>query len=162
MHINTLFGTVAYRRHVYYDRDTRDEDGKCRCVYPLDERLGMTVFQSYTEAVVETVVKQCTQVSFRKAAEAVSEMTGLSISHGTAWNMVQRFGHGLDENDKQLVEKDRQNQLDGERVVPVVFEEADGDYLPIQRHNRKKKEKERREVKRTVTYEGWKKQAEPD
>ena len=108
-HINTLFGTVAYRRHVYYDRDTRDEGGKCKCVYPLDERLGMTVFQAYTEAVVETVVGQCTHVSFRKAAKAVSDMTGLSISHGTAWNMVQRFGHGLDEYDKQLVEKDRQN-----------------------------------------------------
>lgn len=161
-HINTLFGTVAYHRHVYYDRDTCDEDGKCMCIYPLDERLGMAVFQSYTEAVVETVVKRCTQVSFRKAAEAVSEMTGLSISHGTAWNMVQRFGHGLDEYDKQLVEKDRQNQLDGERVVPVIFEEADGDYLPIQRRNRKKKEKERREVKLAVTYEGWKKEAEPD
>jgi hypothetical protein len=161
-HINTLFGTVTYRRHVYYDRGTRDDDGKCRCVYPLDERLEMTVFQSYTEAVVETVVKQCTQESFRKAAEAVSEMTGLSISHGTAWNMVQQFGHGLDEHDKQLVEKDRQNQLDGERVVPVVFEEADGDYLAIQRRSRKKKERERKEVKLAVTYEGWKKQAEPD
>jgi hypothetical protein len=111
---------------------------------------------------VETVVKKCTQVSFRKAAEAVSEMTGLSISHGTAWNMVQQFGRSLDEHDKQLVEKDRQNQLDGERVVPVVFEEADGDSLAIQGRNRKKNEKERKEVKLAVTYEGWKKQAEPD
>lgn len=160
--IHTLFGTVSYSRHVYYDNETFGEDGKRKCVYPLDDCLGMTIFQSYTEAVVETVIKRCTEVSFRKAAEAVSEMTGLSISHTTAWNMLQEFGCSLDDHDRRLVEKDKQQQLDGEKVVPVLFEEADGDYLSIQRRGRTKKEKERKEVKLAVTYEGWQKQSRSD
>ena len=156
--IHTLFGTVSYSRHVYYDNEAVDAEGKRKCVYPLDERLGMTVFQSYTEAVVETVVKRCTEVSFRKAAQSVNEMTGLSLSHTTAWSMVQQFGRSLDDCDRRLVEKYSQHQLDGEKVVPVLFEEADGDYLPIQRRGRTKREKERKEVKLAVTYEGWQRQ----
>lgn len=160
--IHTLFGTVTYRRHVYYDNETLGEDGKRKCIYPLDESLGMTIFQSYTEAVVETVVKRCTEVSFRKAAQAVSEMTGLSLSHATAWSMFQEFGRSLDDHDRRLVEKDNQQQLDGEKVVPVLFEEADGDYLPMQRRGRTKKVKERKEIKLAVTYEGWRKESNSD
>mgnify|MGYP001810643287 CR=1 FL=1 len=156
--VHTLFGTVTYKRHVYYDHEIQGEDGKSKCVYPLDETLEMTVFQTYTEAVVETVLKRCTETSFRKAAAAVSEMTGLSVSHATAWNMFQAFGRSLSHHDRNLVEKDQQNELDGPKAVPVLFEEADGIYVPTQKRGRKEKTKEHKEIRLAVTYEGWKQQ----
>jgi hypothetical protein len=160
--IHTLFGTVSYKRHVYYDHGTQSEDGRSKCVYPLDEKLGMTVFQTYTEAVVETVLKRCTETSFRKAAASVSEMTGLSVSHATAWSMFQEFGRSLTLRDQALVDQDQKNELDGPKVVPVLFEETDGVYVPIQRKGRKKPAKERKEIRLAVTYEGWKKPKECD
>ena len=156
--IHTLFGTVSYKRHVYYDHETQEEDGKGKCVYPLDETLEMTVFQTYTEAVVETILKRCTETSFRKAAASVSEMTGLTVSHATAWSMFQEFGRCLSYHDQTLVDKDQRNELDGPKAVPVLFEEADGIYVPTQKRGRKKKVKEHKEILLAVTYEGWEKQ----
>ena len=42
--------------------------------------------------IIELVVKNISEVSYRVCAEMISKMTGLSISGVGVWNIVQKLG----------------------------------------------------------------------
>lgn len=43
------------------------------------------------------------------------------------WNVIQALGGKVCENETELTEKHKKEQLKGEKEVPVLFEEADGE-----------------------------------
>ena len=92
--------------------------------------------------------------SYRNTAKNITELSGQSISHGGAWDVVQALGEKIKEDEAIYVNKLEQDELFGEKEVPVLFEEADGVYINIQGKDRLISGK--LEMKVAVAYEGWK------
>lgn len=82
--------------------------------------------------------------------------TNASLSHTTAWNVIQKIGEKLKEREEQLVNKYEQGKLIGKREIDVLFQEADGAWLSMQGKDRPKKGR-KKEMKIAVNYEGFKK-----
>lgn len=56
-------------------------------------------------------------------------MTGQSISHQGVWNVVQKPGSQIEAKENRYIELSKEHKLQGEREVPVLFEEADGIFV---------------------------------
>ena len=151
--IKTVYGDVPYKRHVY---QTRDEYGVSHCVYLLDENLNMNKIGLISENCVEMMISSITEVSYRNCAEKVTEMTGLSISHTGVWNVIQKLGDKLEQDEAELRSVNKNEKIKGEKEVPVVFEEADGVWLILQGNDRKKRSNTKAEMKAAIAYDGWK------
>ena len=61
----------------------------------------------------------------------VSQTTGQVISHGGAWNLVQKLGDKICAEEKTLVEEMDAGTIKGEEVTPILFEEIDGVYISM-------------------------------
>ena len=166
--IKTKTGLVEYTRTKYI---TKDENGKNRCVYLIDEMLNIKEMGQVSGGIIELIVKNIKEVSFRVCAETIENMTGLSISGVAVWNIVQRLGEEIKKYEKEKVEAFEEDKLKaGEKETPIVYQEADGIMIYTQGKDRQeqiekyKKEhpdeevpkKERNiEIKLGMTYEGW-------
>ncbi len=150
--IKTVYGEVSYDRHVY---QTCDEYGLKHCVYLLDENLSLNRIGLISENYVEMLVSSITEISYRNCAKSVSETTGLPISHTGVWNVIQALGEKLEDDEKELVETDRNKNVRGSREVPVLFEEADGVWLNLQGKDRKQRKYPKAEMKAAIAYDGW-------
>ncbi|NDL68724.1 UPF0236 family transposase-like protein [Anaerotalea alkaliphila] len=146
--IKTIYGTVEYSRRVY---ERTSEEGKKEYVYLLDQEMQMERIGLLSTNLAEKIVEGATKLSYRATADEVSSMTGQSISHGGAWNLVQTLGEKLDEEEKGLVAAMKQERLQGEEETPILFEEMDGIYLNMQRKDRPAK-KGKREMKVSMAY----------
>jgi len=155
-HIETKMGRVNFERRQYVYKD--EDDRKCY-VFLLDKELELSQIGKISSALIEMIVKQVTTESFRNSANSVSEMTGIDISHGTAWSVTQKLGEKIEEDEKNKIALFNAEKSIGEKEVPVLFEEADGVYIKIQGKDRKANGKSR-EMKVGVTYEGWEKEGE--
>lgn len=153
--LKTLMGEVRYNRTVY---ETRMENGEKGYVYLLDEALRLDTFGKVTSNLAARIAECVSVCSYREAAEKVSGMTGQSISHGGAWNVIQDLGAKLsevEEADEQLAKAD---QGRGEVITPILFEEADGVWINMQGADRSKKRR-KCEMKMAAAYDGWEEQA---
>ena len=132
--IKTLMGEVPYTRRCYKKKTGGH-------VFLLDEILGIGGGCGLaSENLAEQIVIACSEKSFRKAAGSISSLTGQGISAMGAWNVFQRFGERLDGQEKRLRELDQADaagQL-GNVACPVLFEEMDDVWLPMQREKRRK------------------------
>ena len=150
--IKTKMGEVTYRRICYR---VQDAEGK-RHEYLLDKVLGMrSEYGLVSTALADKIVNECMDKSFRKAAKSISELTGQTISHGGAWNLVQRSGELVREQEERLEELRQAEVVSGELESPVLFEELDGVWLCMQGKDRPKKGR-KRELKIATGYAGWK------
>ena len=150
--IKTVYGEVSYARHVY---QTCDEYGIKHYVYLLDDNLSLNRIGLISENYVELLISSITETSYRNCAERVSETTGLSISHAGVWNVIQTLGEKLEEDEKELIEADKNKKIKGSREVPVLFEEADGVWLNLQGKDRKQRRYPKAEMKAAIAYDGW-------
>ena len=82
-----MFGEVVYARTVY-----QHVNGKTEWIYLLDEALEMDKIGLISTNLAEKIVETITKESYRGTADVVSQTTGLVISHGGAWNLVQKLG----------------------------------------------------------------------
>lgn len=148
--VKTKMGEVSYQRHYY-----RQEEGKeRRHVFLLDEMLGLGENGLYSATMIDLVVEECLKTSFAKAAETVSEMTGQSISHMGAWQILQKCGAQVAERERELAELNDQGGLQGKIETKVLFEEMDGVWLSMQGPDRPKRSG-KREIKIATQYGGW-------
>ncbi len=85
-------------------------------------------------------------------------MVLLSISAGGVWNVVQRLGERISEEEEHAVKQMNAGQAEGAKEIPVLFEEMDGVWLNMQDKNHKKMKKQ--EMKVFTMYEGWDAQKE--
>jgi hypothetical protein len=61
--------------------------------------IGGTGF--FSELLCEMIAKAACEGSYRSAARSVSELTGQSISHTAAWNVIQQLGKRVDAQEQE-------------------------------------------------------------
>ena len=91
-----------------------------------------------------------TEAPYRVAAETISNTCGQTISSSGVWNMMQRLGERIDEEEQYAVKEMHADRAQGEKVIPVLFEEMDGIWLHMQNSNHKKMKKQ--EMKKSSMY----------
>ena len=148
--IKTVYGEVEYCRRVY---KTNLEDGEKTYVYLLDEAMQMDKIGLISTNLAEKIAMTVTESPYRVAADAISSTCGQSISAGGAWNMMQRLGERISEEEDHAVKQMNADQSEGTKEIPVLFEEMDGVWLHMQDKNHKKMKKQ--EMKVCTMYEGW-------
>ena len=99
--IKTVYGEVTYSRKVY---QTKFPDGKNAHVYLLDEAMRMDKIGMISTNLAEKIAMTVTEEPYRVAAETISSTCGQSISHGGAWNLVQKLG-GADQRRREPCRK---------------------------------------------------------
>ena len=148
--IKTVYGVVEYSRRVYR---SVTGDGKTAYVYLLDKYLGMDKIGLISENLAEKIADLATEAPYRETASAVTGMTGISISAQGAWNIMQKLGERVSDEECHDVAKMNSGESEGKRIIPVLFEEMDGVWIRQQGGHHEKKPMQ--EVKVATTYEGW-------
>lgn len=148
--IKTVYGEVEYCRRVYR---TSLEDGAKAYVYLLDEAMQMDKIGLVSTNLAEKIAMTVTESPYRVTADAISSTCGQSISAGGVWNMMQRLGERISEEEGHAVRQMNAGQAEGRREIPVLFEEMDGVWLSMQDEHHKKMKKQ--EMKVFTMYEGW-------
>ena len=167
--IKAKTGLVEYTRTKYI---TKNEEGKNQCIYLIDEMLHIKEKGQISSGIIELIVKNIAEVSYRVCAEMINNMTGLTISGVAVWNIVQQLGEDIKQYEKEKVEAFQEDKLKaGEKETPTIYQEADGIMIYTQGKDREeqiKKYKEQHpneevpkkvrniEIKLGMTYEGWK------
>ena len=144
--VMTRFGEVTINRRVY-----RDQDG-CYHAY-LDEHLGLPKGQLATPSLTEAIVELSTHVPYRTAQQTVEKLTAGVVSTMTVHRMVQQVGQSAlkeeEENWRACFERGEQVHH-GDRGVKVLYTEADGVWVHLQRETQS-----HYELKSGICYEGW-------
>lgn len=148
--IKTVYGDVEYRRKVYR---TSLEDGEKAYVYLLDEAMQMDKIGLISTNLAEKIAMTITESPYRVTADIISSTCGQSISAGGVWNVMQRLGERISEEEEHAVKQMNADQTEGTKEIPVLFEEMDGVWLHMQDKNHKKMKKQ--EMKVFTMYEGW-------
>ena len=167
--IKAKTGLVEYTRTKYI---TKNEEGKNKCIYLIDELLHIKEKGQISGGIIELIVKNIAEVSYRVCAEMINNMTGLSISGVAVWNIVQQLGEDIKKYEKEKVEAFQEDKLKaGEKETPTIYQEADGIMIYTQGKDRKEqiekykaqhpneevpKKVRNIEIKLGMTYEGWK------
>ena len=148
--IKTVYGEVTYNRHVY---QKVLEDGRKSCVYLLDEMMQMEKIGLISTNLAEKIAMTVTESPYRVTADIISSTCGQGISASGVWNVMQRLGEKISEEEEYAVKQMNADQTEGKKEVAVLFEEMDGVWLNIQdEHHRKMK---KQEMKVFTMYEGW-------
>ena len=121
--IKTVYGEVTYQRKVY---QTRIGDGRNAHIYLLDEAMHMDKIDLISTNLAEKIAMTVTETPYRVTAEAISSTCGQSISHGGVWNLVQKLGERIKEEEEYAVKQMEAGQAEGKGMLPVLFEEMDG------------------------------------
>lgn len=148
--IKTVMGEVEYKRAIY---EHIDEVGAKKYVHLLDEFLDMKTIGKLSGTLIEKVLENSTVTPYRKAAENICSITRQTISHGAVWGIVKNFGEKLQKDEEERSKRYKLGKLNGEREAKVLFMEADGLWLSMQRKDRPKKGK--KEIKLGIHHEGW-------
>lgn len=147
--IKTVYGEVEYQRNVYR---TETEDGQSAHIFLLDEAMQMDKIGLISTNLAEKIALTVTESPYRVTADIINDTCGQSIRAGGVWNMMQRLGERIGEEESHAVRQMNAGQPEGEKMVPVLFEEMDGVWLNMQdEHHRKMK---KQEMKVFTMYEG--------
>ncbi len=154
-HVNTVMGVIEYSRRIY---ECYNDDNKKEYIYLLDQYLNNETIGHVSTNLAEKIIERSLEESYRKTAEAVESATNTSLSHTTAWNVIQKVGKKLEEIDQQLIKRYEHGNINGQREIDVLFQEADGVWINMQGKDRPKSGKSsKKEMKIAKFYEGWKK-----
>ena len=105
---------VSYGRHVY---QTKLEDGKKACVYLLDEAMQMEKIGLISTNLAEKLAMTVTEAPYRVTAETISSTCGQSISAGGVWNVMQRLGERISEEEEHAVKQMHADQSEGKKEI---------------------------------------------
>lgn len=138
----------------------------------LYEMLHIKEKGQISSEIIELIVKNMAKVSYRVCAEMIDNMTRISISGVSVWNVVQQLGEEIKQYEKEKVEVFQEDKLKaGEKETPTIYQEVNGIMIYTQGKDRKeqiKKCKEQHpnekrpkkvrnvELKLGMTYKGWK------
>jgi hypothetical protein len=144
--ILTSFGEITIRRRLYMDSNKGYH-------ILLDEYMNWKPNQQATPNLTEAIVDSATKLSFRNTAEEVDKYTLGVISASTVHRILQRVSQTTIDEDRRLHEswyEKGQVPLPPEKKKSLLFSEADGMYVHLQRE-----EQEHYELKSGIMYEGW-------
>jgi len=145
----TRMGDVEYKRSQYVSH----EDGKKKYVYLLDMAIGEQVVGHFSQSMAETIAESNCCMSYRHSAQTISETTGLSVSHTTAWKVTQLLGERAEERERSDAKLARNGEGRGKTEAALLFEEQDGIWLNLQGNDRKKRGSAI-EMKVAIAYSG--------
>lgn len=148
--IKTVYGSVEYGRTVYR---TVLGNGERAYVYLLDEAMQMDKIGLISTNLAEKLAMTVTESPYRVTAQIMNSTCGQNISAGGVWNVIQRLGERISEEEEHAVKQMNADQTEGKKEIPVLFEEMDGVWLNMQDGNHKKMKKQ--EMKVFTMYEGW-------
>ncbi len=83
-----------------------------------------------------------TESPYRVTADIISSTCGQNISASGVWNVMQRLGERISEEEDHAVKQMNVGQSEGKREIPVLFEEMDGVWLNMQDEHHKKMKKQ--------------------
>lgn len=137
--IETLFGTVEFKRRVYEDKQTGER------VYALDEALGLRKRARVSPGLRQMAVLQAVDASsYRGARDNLKQFYGhQALSHEAIRQCVLKAGALIEAEARRARE-----MPEGKRKVKVLFIEADGIMVSRQRVGK-------REARLAISYEGW-------
>ena len=145
----TRFGDVRVRRRLY-----RAPDGTGH--FLLDAHLRWPAGQVATPAFAALLVDWATDVPFRRAARRVAQSTAGVVSGSTAWRLLQQVAPRVLAHEAAThaawAATGALPAPAGERVVPVLYVEADGVWVKTQREPA---HLTGLELKCASSYEGW-------
>lgn len=148
------FGEVTVRRRLY--RDDKDEYHLL-----LDEHLNWRPNQEATPSLTAALVDSATKLSFRKASVEAEKYSAGVLSATTVHRLLQKVTQDATQEDKaewhDCFEHGRLPPS-GRRKVPVLYVEADGVCVHLQREGKQK----RCELKNAIAYEGWEQLSQRD
>ena len=142
----TRFGEVVVRRRMY-----RDGDGNT--MFALDDYLGWKPRQQASPSLTESIVSMASAVPFRMANKMVSDLTAGVLSPMTVHRLLSGVGQSAmdDEYDRWESCFERgEDVCDGQQQADVLYTEADGVWVHLQREDQK-----HYEVKSGIAYRGW-------
>jgi hypothetical protein len=148
--IKTVLGEVEYYRTMY---EFRQEDGSKRYVYLLDEAIGKNGTGFISDFLSAQISTAACESSYRATAHSISEMTGQTISHTAAWNVVQKLGKKLDVQEREAAVLAAKGKGKGTLETKVLFEELDGIHISLQGKSRKIHGSSK-EMKVAIAYDG--------
>ena len=126
--VKTRLGTIEYRRNVYIDRSVADG---IKCVHLLDEDLEIDKIGQVAREMCEVAGELACESSYRAAARAITETTGLSISHQGVWNIVQKLGEVRGRQIERHAELARLGRGVGCVESNLLYEENDGIWIKL-------------------------------
>jgi len=86
--IKTLFGSITIKRRYY-------EDPQGNYHYLLDEYLNLPSNDRQSPDLKEAAIKLIKDESYRKSAQKIEELLGVSTSHSAIHNWVQKLGEKI-------------------------------------------------------------------
>lgn len=144
--VKTIYGEVEYNRHMYLDRETK------RYVYLLEDQMKMEKIGAVSSNLAKIISEAAAEMPYRKTAELISQTTGQIISSHGAWNVVQQIGKEISKEEEIILSEMEEETTRGETETPIIFMEADGVYLNIQKNRKKAKSQK---MKLATVYSGW-------
>lgn len=144
--IKTVYGEVEYNRRLYYDNQEDDY------VFLLEEALQMEKIGTVSANLAKRIVEAAADMPYRKAAELISQTTGQSISSHGVWDVVQSVGTVIGQEEEKRLDEMEEESVQGKTDSSLIFMEADGVYLKIQKNKKKAKSQE---LKLATIYSGW-------
>lgn len=145
---------------IYRRRYKLVKNKKVQYVYLLDIYLELGLIGQYSQSIVEMVLKEAVEKSYRKTAETIRENTNVSITHTAAREILLKFSEEhiekIEEEKLNLYEK---GYIEGKKSLSIIYEEADGIY--ISKQDRKKNKQKRKgkklksEIKIGIVHEGF-------
>ena len=161
--IKCRFGDLEFYRRRY----KLTKDGKTRMVYLLDIYLELGYSGQYSQSIVELVLKEATEKSYRKTAETISEITNVSLTHTAARRILIDFSEKhIEKLEKEKLKLYEKGFIEGQKELKIIYEEPDGIYISKQNRNKNKKarkgKKLKSEIKIGIVHEGFEKRYSND
>jgi len=154
--IPSLFGELRLKRRLYEAQDWVEGKPGERYRFLLDEFLGLPGGGKPSPGLIQLAVQLFTDLSFRRSAKALEAM-GLPISHQTLHQWKEQLGRARrKEQERQRQGEAPYDDSEGSQSPSpkVVFAEADGVYVRLQREKKKSAE-----IKAGIIYNGWQKRS---
>ena len=149
----TRFGKVTVIRRLY-------QDAKGEYRFLLDEYMNWRPRQEATPSLTAALVDSSTHLSFRKVAREAEKYSAGVLSATTIHRILQRVTQAAITREKSEWEACFEKGVilpSGERKASVLYAEADGLWIHLQRESQK-----HYELKSAIAYEGWERLSQKD
>jgi len=147
----TRFGDVTFNRRLYMDR-------KGEYHFLLDEYMDWKPSQLATPSLTASLVRLSTEVPFRKVADTMADLIAGVLSRATIHRLLGRISEQAVEGEKAEYESSFQEGKlpePGKKKASVVYTEADGVWIHLQREKQGDKKRKHYELKSAIAYDGW-------
>jgi|GEM_PF-1437239 len=147
----TRFGRFSIGRRLYNDSHGNSH-------FLLDEYLDWLPYKWSTPSLREAIVELSTRTTFRDVSGALENLVAGVLSASTIHRVLQEVSEAAIQGEKKEWED---CFLRGKHPPPgvckarVLYVEADGLYVCLQREIKKGKKQKHYELKNAIAYEGW-------